>query len=304
MSDKEIELALDRLRQARFLAGFDARQEALTLGANVEMSELSGGSREVRARALAWCARILSTGDTQARAKLLLDKSRELAPTPEASLADAFIQAATDKMGALAALAASPSAIARSAMLRIVLNADGPQAALTWMEQAGLDETSFDADGKFAYLLTALVTHHWEILFRAANSVMGAEIQENAGLLHVLAMARMLSVVPPELRSLASVQVPFEAREFPLASEAPDMKARREAQRFFAKLSDYADSVGLSEAAKLASDYALWLKLRDPVSHQTGLEELRQSMRDPEGYIRRVNFAVNLQQEKKEPESF
>ena len=42
MSDREIDQAVDRLRQARFLSGFPARQEALTLAANVESQSFGG----------------------------------------------------------------------------------------------------------------------------------------------------------------------------------------------------------------------------------------------------------------------
>ena len=111
LSDKEIEQAVNRLRQARFLVGFDARQEALTLASKVETSEFSGGSREVRAKALAWCARLLARNDTVGRAKELLEKSKELATTTDAALADVFITAVTDKTAALRVCPESPSRI-------------------------------------------------------------------------------------------------------------------------------------------------------------------------------------------------
>ena len=96
LTDREICEAVDRMRRARFLSGFPAKEEALTLAARVEQTELSGGSRDVRARALAWCARILSQSDTLARAAELVAKSRALASTIESDLAHAFIIAATD----------------------------------------------------------------------------------------------------------------------------------------------------------------------------------------------------------------
>jgi hypothetical protein len=262
MSDREIDQAVDRLRRARFLSGFAAKQEALILASNVESSELSGGSRQVRARALAWCARLLSAGDTLPRAVTLLAKSKELAHTPEATLAEAFVIASTDKTAALSFLASHKTPAALAAALRIWINSDGSKAAIEWTERAGLDENSFDADGKYGYLLVALLTERWDVLFRGAKTITEVDITENAGLLHVLAMARMLSAVPSELRASAAAQVPFEAREFRLASEPTDIVARREARMLFARLADYAQSVGQSQAANAAADYSLWLELR------------------------------------------
>jgi hypothetical protein len=62
MSDDQIEKALARIRCARYLVGFPAVEEAQTLATQVEQSRYSSGSAETRARALAWCARILSQG--------------------------------------------------------------------------------------------------------------------------------------------------------------------------------------------------------------------------------------------------
>ena len=86
----------------------------------------------MRARALAWCARILSSGDTRPRAVALLAKSRELALTSEASLAEAFLVAGTNKSAALVSLAAQKTPAALAAALRIWINSDGPKVAFDW----------------------------------------------------------------------------------------------------------------------------------------------------------------------------
>ena len=294
MSDKEIEKAVDRLRQARFISGFGVKEEALRLADSVDLSDLSSGSRQIRARALAWCARILASGDTLPRAQACLARSKELAPSPEASLAEAIILASTDKPTALAHLSSLGTPSARAAALRICMNADGPEAAFEWTKRAGLDEGSFDAEGKFSYLAIALQIGRWDHLFRGAKTVTELEIAELAPLLHVVAMARMLSAVPVELRLPAASQVPFEAREFRLASEPGDIVARREARLLFERLSGYAESLGLSQPANVAADYALWLELRDPVDQRSGLEHLRESMRDPTKSLRRLNLALQF----------
>jgi hypothetical protein len=110
----------------------------------------------------------------------------------------------------------------------------------------------------------------------------------------MLAMAEMLSAVPMDLRPSAASQVPFEARVFPLAAEPSHVAARREARQYFERVSEYAESLGLSQAANVAADYALWLELRDPTDHEAGLEHLRESMRDPTKSLRRLNLALQF----------
>src|SRR6266446_1502816 len=75
-SDQQINNEVEKIRKARHLAGFPLKDATLALATRVETTELAGGSSEVRARALAWCARLLSQGDTVARARELLDKSK------------------------------------------------------------------------------------------------------------------------------------------------------------------------------------------------------------------------------------
>jgi hypothetical protein len=294
VSDAEIAESLNRLRQARFLSGFAARDEAGRLADKVQQSELAGGSREVRAKALAWCARILSSGDTLERAKEVLAASNELMQTEEGHIAAAFILANTDKPAALGNLSTINTPAARSAAFRIVINSETQGAALTWADRAGLDEASFDTDGKYAFLLAALMTEAWERLFRAAAAVSEHDLGENAALLHVLAMARLLQAVPVAVRAHAAMQVPPDPIDFPLSAEPPQMENRRAAQTLFLRLADYCRSVGVMPAAHVASDYALWLRLRDPDTRAAGLRELQESLRDPIQMLRRLNLALKF----------
>ena len=200
----------------------------------------------------------LSQPVTRFRAPKPFWRSQRNSPSPEASLAEAFIIASTDKPTALAYLSPLGTPSAMAAALRICISADGPEAAFEWAKRAGLDEGSFDAEGKFSYLAIALQIGRWDDLFRGAKTVTESEIAEFAPLLHVVAMARMLSAVPVELRALAASQVPFEAREFRLASEPGDIVARREARLLFESHPDMRNLLGLSPPANVAADYALW----------------------------------------------
>src|ERR1700689_605389 len=104
-----------------------------------------------------------------------------------------------------------------------------------------------------------------------------------APVFHVaVAMSYLMQGVPEELRASVSAQVPFHATQFRLSSDPTALAALRQAVIHFEKVGEFARSVGAAEPANLASEYALWLKLRDPRDPTQGMEELRPLMRDPD----------------------
>jgi hypothetical protein len=294
MSDEQIEKALARIRRARHLGGFPTSEEAQRLATQVERLRYSSGSAETRARALAWCARFLSQGKTISRARELLRKSKEIAATPEAALAQAFITAATDPDKATAALARIRSTAARSAALRIIVNKDGAKKALVWADKSGLTIASFDAEGKFTLMIAALIAGDWSAARRGVDGIRNSDFIECPALLHASAMARLLTAIPNEWRTYAYAQVPFEADTFPLASTPESLSERRAARENFARCSRFALEVGAVDASNLASDYALWLGLRDPDAYDAAIADLRDSMSDPVKSLRPAQFGTQV----------
>src|SRR5580700_2984495 len=90
-SDQQITGEVEAIRQGRFIAGYPAAQRAAGLAERIERTELAGSSSDLRAKGLAWCARLLCHPETLDRARELLKISRALAETDEAELAEAFI---------------------------------------------------------------------------------------------------------------------------------------------------------------------------------------------------------------------
>jgi hypothetical protein len=161
-SDRRINAEIERIRTGRYLGGFPTKDAALALATRVDAAEFAGGSSEIRAKALAWCARFLSQGDTVLRAQALLDQSRTLAACEEADVAEAFIAAATDKNCALAMLTRIGTPAARSAALRIVTNQASMKEAVRWVAKAGLNLSDFESDGKLLYLMNELGAEEWD----------------------------------------------------------------------------------------------------------------------------------------------
>lgn len=88
-SDEQISHGLEKIRKCRFLVGYSSKDAATAFASRVEAAELAGGSSEVRAEALAWCARFLSLSDAR-RARELLEKSKALGACSQATVAEAF----------------------------------------------------------------------------------------------------------------------------------------------------------------------------------------------------------------------
>jgi hypothetical protein len=171
ISDDRIEEELTLIRQGRFLAGFPQIERALVLADQVDRIKYSSGHAEVRARALVWLARILSPGETRARAVELLEKSKKLAPTPEADIAAAFFYLKEERAKALQLLNAIGTPAAKSAMLRIVTNFDGSEAASNWVKAAGLTVGDFDPEGKSLVIMNALIARKWGDAQAAAQEI-------------------------------------------------------------------------------------------------------------------------------------
>jgi hypothetical protein len=293
-SDQQIAAEIEAVRQKRFINGYPTRQKAAELAERIERTELAGGSSEIRAKGLAWCARLLCQKETLSRARELLEKSRALAQTGEAMLAEAYIEATQDKNAGLALLAPINTPPALSAALRIVTNAEQAGGAIAWVERAGLTLDSFDAEGKFFHITNELIAERWQEALDHALQITDADTMETPVLHHVVGMACLVQTVPVELRSSVLPQIPFEVASFPLAADTEALTLRRRAIKAFEAVSAFALKAEIVAASNSASDFALWLKLRDPQAHDEGMEELRQSMRDPEQSLRRVSFALQF----------
>lgn len=295
LTDQEIEAEVRRIRQARHLAGYPSTDKALALAASVESSELAGGSKAVRAQALAWCARMLSRDENPAKAKELLAESRSLGGAPETDIANAFILAAEfgSSVPALQKLAQIGTPESRSAMLRIVGNEKGPENALAWAKSAGLDFSSFDSDGKLSFIMNEESAGHWLDAYAHVQLLTPTDFEETPVLNFAAAHAHLANVVPEELRTQV-LYLPFDAARFPMADDQQALRDRKRAIELYEKQATIAEEFGANEAARLSARMALWLRLRDPELHSGALEVLRENMRDDALMLRFFPLAVKF----------
>ncbi len=296
LTDQQIEAEVRRIRQARHLAGYSSVDKARALAASVESIELAGGSKEVKARALAWCARMLTQDENLARAKELLAKSRDLGGSPETDIANACIVAAesSSSTAGLTLLAPLGTAESRSAMLRIVSNEKGHEGTLDWVRSAGLSLISFSGDGKLTLIMNQEFAGCWNDAYANVQLLTAADFEETPVLNYAAAQAHLAQIVPEELRTQALSQVPLNAAHFPMADNRQALHDRRCAIEFYEKQAAIAKEFGANEAAQLSSDMALWLRLRDPELHDRALAVLRENMSTDALMIRRFPLAVQF----------
>lgn len=304
--DQKVEEEVEKLRKSRFFLEFDRTGSSLRLGRRLdEGGDLSRGSVEVRGRALAWCARMLSPSEEVERAEELLALAKTLGDLQEAEIAEAFvISQKGDKAAALKVLAGINSDTSRSAGQMIVAHHDGAEGALSWMKDAGYTFGDLDSDGKSNLLNHQLELGHWDEAAQTVGAFSEVDFEETPVLHHLAALAALIPSVPGDFRAVVLTQVPFDVQGFPLASDAPAMDSRRTAHKHFLDAVVAAKRLACPRAARMDDEYALWLELCDPEQTAHGKDRLESKLRDPDTALSVVRYAhqfgIKLDEEKVE----
>lgn len=294
---RTVQEALRRLRQARFFQGFDSTNNAFVLKKKIQ-EEYAAAEAAARARALAWCARVLAEDRSGDAAECVRD-AQVLAPdssaVPEVGIARAVLESQSDVEGALALLGAVGSPSARGAALEIVNNRRGNEEALSWIEQAGHSAGDLDSDGRLFFLLILLTAGQWNEVERLVESFDAADFKETPALHYLVAVSLLTRVVPDDLRPVIISGTPFNASTFPLASTADAVETRRRAVMHFDHAGEAGRKLGVSDGLQPASDYSLWLRLRDPESHDAAMNELREACASLSDNLRLIPMAIQYE---------
>ena len=293
--DQKIKEETDRLRQSRFFAEFNCVGSSLTLARRLIKGDLSGGTNAVRCESLGWCVRLLSRTEELGKAEEYLKLAKELGTCKEIDLADAFISSQKgDKKAALSTLASIDSPISRSAAFMIVVHHDGLQKGVSWLKGAGIDATSLDPEGKRSLLGCQLELADWEAAQSCLALLTDDDLHDVPVLHHMAAITYLLRAVPNELRAGVLNQPPFDAKNFPLTSDAVALEARQAARAHFGDAEKVARQLNLARAASIADEYTLWLELRDPAEYERGRIRLESKLRDSKSALRLVHLGLEF----------
>jgi len=293
--DQKIENETNVFRKSRFFAEFDRESYSLDFADRVADGELDGGTNTVRSRALAWCARVLSATNEINKAEEYLNLAKSLGTNSENVIAQAFISSQKGDMStALNTLASIDMPTSRSAAFMIVANHNGPQAAVEWLMAAGLNGADLDSDGKNSLITYQLQLANWERAWECLDIVTDGDLLETPILNHLVAITHLLKAVPNELRPTVCNQLPLMAANFPFASDANALDARRKALRHFTNAAHAALDLNCPHAATIDDEYALWLELSDPEEFDKGKHRLQTKLSDPNTRLRLIHFAIQF----------
>jgi hypothetical protein len=287
-----IEKELFELKATRFFDGAEqASDRAKIFSKKLLDGELAGASDQVRGIALAWCVRILAYSEL-ACAKELFEEARNLSSAEEVSVAEAFILSSEDdKPASLSILAKINTPLSVTASFLVVAHHEGKTNALQWILKAGHSFSSLDSDGRFLFISYLLDAGSWDRALKCLSGIAPEDFEKSPVLHCIVAHVNLALVTPEDIRKSILQHLPIDAY-IRLSDDAESIKKRRTAMHSFLSCSEAASSLGCNRAADIASDYYIWLKLRDPELRSEALEELKNSLRDPSHRIRRVPLAL------------
>ena len=292
--NEKIRKKVNNLRQSRFFIEFDSKRASLELARKLTEGDLSGGADEVRSKGLAWCARILSTEEiSQAEKHLKLAKTLDI--SPETEIAEAFILSSKEnKADALDILARENTPRALTAALMIVTNHGGPSKAIEWIGDAQVKFSDLDSDGKHHLITLYLHLGQWDEARGCLSDIENEDFQSTPILHHDAALTFLMGAVPEEFRPVVLHQIPLLASEFPLGSGRREIELRRSAHEHFLESAKKGEELGLPKTKTVADEYALWLELRDPDDHHTGMQKLKTKLKNLHTALRFVPLAIQF----------
>lgn len=292
---KAIEQELLVLKAARFFTGeVEPADRAKKFSQKLLEGEYSASTDLVRSRALAWCSRVLAYKELDA-AKKSLEEAEKHSEAEEVSIAKAFIASSEgDKALALSILLKIDTPQLVTARFLVVIHHDSPAEGIEWLESAGYDFVDLDSDGKFIYISHQLDFGNWDEASNCVEQLVSQDFELTPVLHFTAALSNLLKAAPEELRCALLRHPPLDAW-IRLYDDDASLDSRRRAIRQFLLCGKAAESLDCNQAANIASDYHLWLRLRDSEFKSNALEELKESLSESEHKIRRVPLALQCE---------
>lgn len=277
LQDEKIEKLSHEITLLRFFGSFPKEDKATALAESIINGELSGGSPQAKARALALLARYLCLGERGEQAENWLSISKKLCPTDEAEIAQAFIDAVgANNVDVAAGLLKVSSPSSYAAFFVIKRTVEGSKAALGWFEIAELSAQSLDNDGKVALVSALLSEHQWEKALDIVETLSDESFSMSPALAQLSAFTYLVNAIKAvELRESVLTNIPFASDLFPLADDSESIALRNRSVELFKICSGLARHIGAEDVANIADKYVLWLELRNSETHELAKVELQ-----------------------------
>lgn len=277
LQDEKIEKLSHEITLLRFFGSFPKEEKATALAESIIDGELSGGTPQAKARALALLARYLCVGERAELAEKWLSSSKKLCQTEEARIAQAFIDAIGSKdVDAASGLLKVSSHSNYAAFFMIKKTAEGNDAALGWFESTGLSSHDLDNDGQVVLLSVLLTEHQWEKALDLVQKIDDESLSIAPALAQLSALTFLVNAIKAvELRESVLTYIPLAADRFPLADDSESIVLRNRAVELFTACSVHARHLGAEDVANMSDQYVLWLQLRNSETHEQAIAELQ-----------------------------
>lgn len=277
LQDKKIEELACEITMLRFFGSFPKEEKSIALAESIIDGELSGGTTQVKARALALVARYLCVGEKADLAKKWLSHSKKLCQTEEAAIAQAYIDAiGANKIDAASGLLKVGSPSNYAAFFMIKKTVEGNDAALGWFESTGLSSQDLDNDGKVVLVSVLLTEHQWKKALDLVQKIDEESLSISPALAQLSAFTFLANAIKAaELRESVLTYIPLAADRFPLADDSESIERRNQAVKLFKVCSVQARHLGAEEVASMSDNYVLWLQLRNSETHEQAMVELQ-----------------------------
>ena len=277
LQDEKIKKLSHEITLLRFFGSFPKEEKATALAESIIDGELSGGTPQAKARALALLARYLCIGERAELAKEWLLSSKKLCQTEEAEIAQAFIDVIeSNNVGAASGLLQASSSSNYAAFFMIKKTVDGIKAALGWFESAGLSAQDLDSDGKVALVSALLSEHQWEKALNFVKAIDDESLSISPALAQLSAFTFLVNAIKAvELRESVLTYIPFAADRFPLADDSESIVLRNRSVELFKVCSRLARHLSAEDIANMSDNYVLWLELRNSETHEQAIAELQ-----------------------------
>lgn len=277
LQDEKIEELAREITLLRFFGSFPKEEKATALAESIIGGELSGGTPQAKARALALLARYLCVGERVEQAKSWLSASKKLCQTEEAEIAQAFIDAiGSNNVDAASGLLKTSGPSNYAAFFMIKKTVEGNEAAFDWLDGAGLSVQDLDNDGKVALVSALLSEHQWEKALNIVQAIDNESLSISPALAQLSAFTFLVNAIKAvELRESVLTYIPFAADRFPLSDNSESVVLRNRAVELFKICSDLAKHFDAEDVANMADNYVLWLELRNSETHEQAKTQLQ-----------------------------
>lgn len=279
--DEKILQRLNEITALRFFGSYPNCSKVIELAEMILTGELRGGSRNLKAKALALLGRYISHDDIEL-CNSYISESRRLASTDELLVADAFLASARGNISeAIQTLLNNLTPLNLSATFIIKRNYHGDNDAITWLFKSGLTITSLDSDGQQSLISALLNTKQWQRALEEVERLGNHKEIKSVSLAHWAAFAYLCnSINVDDLKEAVLQNIPFAAELFPLADDLQSVQHRLKAIDLFSVSSSLAKSFSADEISILSDKYALWLRLRTTDTQAEAYDELLEHFSD------------------------